>query len=394
MAAKYQIEFVVVDASSKSASVATTIRNNLAMAGQIEFVVVDASNSNSKSASVAATIRNNLAMAGGGYVTVIPQTWKGKKGAALREGITKARELLSEYNAINNDDDTDHECKHNNNNNTIEPIIGFQELEKVDMIQHWDSIARNFVSTTTSIDPPAGSASSIITTSTTTAAVADIVVPRRNDTLFQEFYPQEQYHTEQFANLFLNSLAKEMRIGFPTSLDWTHGPVAFKASLAPHWLDYKGELWDAQLVPIINAFFSQDHGAQILSYEVLYRHPKSMKQQEEGSLLFNEKRLYQLNFLSKTVVFNEKRLYQLNFLSKTVGQKMRELALENATTTPPTFITDMVEDMTTDEVVAKDGYKGFLIVLPYRNNTRYFIYCRLRFLPTNRKTDYTTVSSQ
>eukprot|EP00966_Prymnesium_polylepis_P207247 4800227-Prymnesium_polylepis.1 len=40
--------------------------------------------------------------------------------------------------------------------------------------------------------------------------------------------------------------------GLPT-LDWTFGPVAFRTSMAHHWLNFGGELWDAQIVPFINA---------------------------------------------------------------------------------------------------------------------------------------------
>jgi hypothetical protein len=219
---------------------------------RIELVLVDASPSQ--------TIRDGLEEAGCGFVRVIPQTSKGKKGAALREGIAKALILLQ-----HNDDDCD-DCE----NGTA--VIGFQELEKVDMIRHWKSIARNLL-----------------------IKSSDIVVARRDNEMFRNSYPIEQFHSEQFANMFLDSLAN--KIGLP-SIDWTAGPVAFKASIAPRWLSYKGEVWDAQLVPIIEAFIE---GAKISSFDVSYRHPESMKEQEEGNLIFNEKRLHQLNFLSDTV---------------------------------------------------------------------------------------------
>ena len=60
----------------------------------------------------------------------------------------------------------------------------------------------------------------------------------------------EQYHSEHFANLHLDALGRP--VGLPT-LDWTFGPVAFRASMARHWLQCEGELWDAQLVPIVHA---------------------------------------------------------------------------------------------------------------------------------------------
>ena len=43
----------------------------------------------------------------------------------------------------------------------------------------------------------------------------------------------EQYHSEHFANLHLDALGRA--VGLP-ALDWTFGPVAFRASMARHWL--------------------------------------------------------------------------------------------------------------------------------------------------------------
>jgi hypothetical protein len=134
---------------------------------------------------------------------------------------------------------------------------------------------------------------------------ADVTVPRRRDPSFRSSYPTEQYHSEMFANMYLDSLGAA--IGLP-SIDWTMGPVAFKASQAPHWLNNDGEIWDAQLVPLVNAHLN---GAKVSSYEIDYHHPESMKQQEQG-----------------VAAWNEKRLYQLNVLSNTVGKRMKEAAAQ------------------------------------------------------------------
>ena len=134
---------------------------------------------------------------------------------------------------------------------------------------------------------------------------ADVTVPRRNNAAFQSTYPIEQYHSEMFANLYLDSLGAN--IGLPT-IDWTMGPVAFATSEAPHWINYDGETWDAQLVPLVNAHLT---GAKISSYEIDYFHPDSMKHQEQG-----------------VATWNEKRLYQLNVLSQTVGKRMKEAAIQ------------------------------------------------------------------
>lgn len=66
----------------------------------------------------------------------------------------------------------------------------------------------------------------------------DVCVPRREDSLFRRSYPVEQYHSEQFANLYLDALGAA--VGLP-ALDWTFGPVAFRASAATHWLQCDGE---------------------------------------------------------------------------------------------------------------------------------------------------------
>jgi len=182
--------------------------------------------------------------------TVKPQTAVGKKGAALRQAIKFAMEELPQHG-----------------------VICFQELEKVEMISMQSAVAAAIV-----------------------REGADICVPRRDDALFRSSYPIEQYHSEHFANLYLDSLAAA--VGFP-SIDWTFGPVAFRASFGSHWLQSEGELWDAQIVPMVLA--ARWHGAHVVSETVEYTHPIEMKSEEEGGAKWSEKRLDQLNFLFKHV---------------------------------------------------------------------------------------------
>lgn len=222
---------------------------------EIRMIVVDASPSQ--------MIRDGLEQAGRGWVTVVQQTSQGKKGAALREGIRMAATLLQQETK------DDRPC-----------IIAFQEPEKFEMMYHWADSIRHMVETQ-----------------------SDVCCIRRNDHEFQRTYPIEQYHSEQFANLFLDSLGQT--IGMP-SLDWTSGPVAFGVSMANQWLECDGEIWDAQLLPIIDCFLQ---AAKVTSFEVPYEHPRQMKEQEESN-----------------PVFMEKRLHQLNFLNETVGQKLRTVA--------------------------------------------------------------------
>jgi hypothetical protein len=189
---------------------------------------------------------------GQSFVQVVPQKQKGRKGVALREAINAAYEECGDSRGTH--------------------VIAFQELEKIDMFRHWHSLLQHMHDT-----------------------ASDITVPRRADGSFHTYYPIEQYHAESFANLYLDSLGGKIGLA---SVDWTMGPVAFRCSYTSHWLRYDGELWDAQLVPLVQAHLA---GAKVSSYEVDYHHPETMKQQEQGVPIWNEKRLLQLNFLKDTV---------------------------------------------------------------------------------------------
>ena len=224
----------------------------------IRLILVDASPLDEIRAGLEAAGRDETEIPSRGYVTVVRQTAKGRKGAALREAIQLA------YQEATSMEQAPH------NNTTV--VIGFQELEKVDMFRHWIALVQHLISKS-----------------------ADVVVPRRADPSFRSHYPIEQYHCESFANLFLNSLGQGLGL---TPIDWTMGPLAFRHTYAHHWTDFDGELWDAQLVPLVNAHLA---GAKVSSMAVDYIHAKSMKEQEEGVAQWNEKRLMQLNFLKDTV---------------------------------------------------------------------------------------------
>ncbi len=179
------------------------------------------------------------------------QTRPGRKGAALRECVEIAQSNLP-----------------------ADGVICYQELEKVEMIGLQREVAAHV-----------------------RRSGADVVVPRREDTAFRRSYPIEQYHQENFANLFLDSLGA--KVGLVAGLDWTFGPVAFRASAARHWLQCDGELWDAQINPFVRAH--RWGGARVEGFTVSYSHPVAMKREEEGVPAWGEKRLMQLNFLFKHV---------------------------------------------------------------------------------------------
>ena len=83
----------------------------------------------------------------------------------------------------------------------------------------------------------------------------DIVNPSRNKEIFSATYAKEQVHSETFMNMYMNQLAKERYPESPSAalLDWTFGPVAFASEFADWWLDFDGQLWDSQFVPILHA---------------------------------------------------------------------------------------------------------------------------------------------
>jgi hypothetical protein len=185
------------------------------------------------------------------FTRVVPQISQGKKGVALREAMEAAcHEMEAEG--------VPHE----------KSVVAFQELEKVDMFRHWNFVLEDMDRTQ-----------------------SDIGVPRRLDDSFKASYPLEQYYAEVFGNLYLDSLGS--KIGLP-SLDWTMGPMALRCSHVKYWLNFNGEIWDAQIVPMIHAHLA---GARVRDIPIDYRHSPLMKQEEQGQPVWSEKRLMQLNFL-------------------------------------------------------------------------------------------------
>ena len=130
-------------------------------------------------ASPDSDVREQLSATG---AIVSKQQAKGKKGAAFREAAI----LASQMEGV-----------------TAETWICWQEPEKTDMARHW-----------------AGAVSD------TTAAV---VVPFRILSKFKKTYPIEQFHSEMFSNMYMDSVAatalERLRQSkdlpaFPAKLDW------------------------------------------------------------------------------------------------------------------------------------------------------------------------------
>ena len=203
----------------------------------IEVVVVDGSPSED--------VREKMRRCG---VHVAKQQQKGKKGVALREALALAMDRANEAT-----------------------LLCWQEPEKADMIFHWQFVEQQ---------------------------AGDCVVPMREDTLWKETYPIEQYYSENFANLYVSTAAKTFG-GFETKLDWHFGPFGIRKRCAQPWLDHRGELWDAQVLPIVETI---RRGLTVTSVPVPFRAPFVMKSEEEENFDFVQKRLMQINFLDPLVV--------------------------------------------------------------------------------------------
>lgn len=212
----------------------------------VRVVVVDASPDEA--------VRGAMRAAGAHAVTL--QTAKGRKGAALREALAIARALAA-------DDGRAWLC--------------WQEPEKADMARLWARV----------IDG---------------APTLEVVVPARERLLFAATYPAEQFHSESFANAYLDLAAQKYGgtcVGFGDTLDWHFGPFALRAEHADRWLANEGELWDAQVVPIARAL---KDGLAVGGVEVPFVAPEAMKVEEENDFGFVEKRLMQINFLDPKVI--------------------------------------------------------------------------------------------
>ena len=214
-----------------------------------------------------ATVRENFQRGSDGYVHVFRQDrdqYAGK-GGALRQAIKMAKSRLDE----------DNNFAHEAGASSVNTAICFTEPEKVDLMNHIHAIVMPIL-----------------------AGTSDVTVPSRNDELFRETYPKEQYHSESFGNMHFDLLAKRFE-GFrrdgARKLDWLFGPFALNSRLADSWLSYDGNSWDAQMVPYVRGVRTRNW--RITTVPVNFRHPRAMKEQEEGDPVWTTKRLKQLNIL-------------------------------------------------------------------------------------------------
>ena len=142
--------------------------------------------------------------------------------------------------------------------------------------------------------------------------IADIVVPKREDSLFKKTYPDYMYESEMEANLLYN---EELRASGLLSvhqeeLDFFFGARVFKndkkflkkifsrynsntfSTLVAHKLFDLEEYSDSQFFPIVKAL---DEKMKVISVTVPFRYPQKQKENEETGEreLFLLKRKYQ-----------------------------------------------------------------------------------------------------
>ena len=205
---------------------------------------------------------------------IVRQTYQGGKGAALREAADVA--AAGGQGAFEVGSET---------------LLCWQEAEKTNQISHWRNVLDAL------------------------AAEYEVVVPRRTQKCFMDSYPIEQYHSETYGNLYLNTVMKDairgsdnddMKVPVANSptprgmslIDWHFGPFAFRAKHIKLWSTYKGNSYDTQLVPIVHAI---RRGLRVVSVDVDFVLDERMREQEENNVDFIEKRLNQLNDLDPKV---------------------------------------------------------------------------------------------
>lgn len=113
---------------------------------------------------------------------------------------------------------------------------------------------------------------------------ADLVIPCRKS---MKSYPYLQQLNEPLGN-------EIFRIITGVNLDIYFGPQVFRASMAKHYLNHTGNLWDATHCPVIDIL---DKGCKVREYQVNYQHPQEQKTEETWEMV--ERRLKQLNILSQ-----------------------------------------------------------------------------------------------
>lgn len=130
----------------------------------------------------------------------------------------------------------------------------------------------------------------------------DVVLPCRKE--FNN-YTEIQEHVERRENkLFYKLTGRSYDIGF--------GIKTFKRELTRYFTDYdslffegKRDIWDAHTVPLLDMVRD---GVRMGSIEVDYTHPREQRMEEEGNMKYSNKRMFQLDSLSRALIGRNRQL--------------------------------------------------------------------------------------
>lgn len=120
----------------------------------------------------------------------------------------------------------------------------------------------------------------------------EVVIPRRRSL---SSYPSFQAHSEALGNeVWKRVTGKDLDIYF--------GPRAWRRDLSHYFLDYHGDygdLWDVIMIPILHMVSDKRCFAEVV---LDYDHPSEQTEYEEKHLQFINKRLHQLELVSRALI--------------------------------------------------------------------------------------------
>lgn len=119
----------------------------------------------------------------------------------------------------------------------------------------------------------------------------DLVVPKRKSL---ETYPEFQAREEELGNMLFRNLT-----GY--ELDVWMGPRTWSRDITNYFTGYDGKFgdeWESIFMPILKAIFDKK---RVTGVEIDYTHPKEQTEIEKGDLIFDLKRIKQLNCLTNNM---------------------------------------------------------------------------------------------
>jgi len=120
----------------------------------------------------------------------------------------------------------------------------------------------------------------------------DFLIPGRNN--FSSC-SQFQAASENLLNLFYQEYTS-------LDMDFCFGPLLWKREHSHYLIDFEPKIekanWDIQIIPPLQA---KKDGKTVKQINVDFTYPAEMMQEEEKSIIFNQKRINQLNSLTQTI---------------------------------------------------------------------------------------------